>query len=227
MPLWKNRKWTVFTGGKCWIAEISSSGGSSLHAGGARFRQGELSKDQSAATEPARNFPSQPGSKRVEEALQRMNKGRTPETLAAASTTSDEVIANLAREGWRELGFWYDCDVRGKRWVFRADRRGIEAFAKEVREFLATPESEEIGGHVHLGPYSNLRLTRADQADATWKGIAGTRDDFEALAVELDANAREGIGGEQRIGGRWSKEDSYRLILVVEPDGFDPANAVE
>lgn len=198
---------------------------SAVCAGGARFRERELSKDQNAAAEWVRNFLSQPGSKRVEEALHVMNTGRTPEPLAAASTKSDEAIANLAREGWRELGFWYDCQMSERRWVFRADRNGIAAFAAEVRRFTASPEAGEVGEHAHLGPFSNLRLMCANKREVTWRGIAGRREDFEELAAELDQRAQKGAAGEHALAESWSSGDSYRLVLLVEEEGFDPGAA--
>jgi hypothetical protein len=144
--------------------------------------------------------------------------------MPAADAVADDRIASLAREGWRELGFWYECDVNRKCWVFRADRKGVREFAAAVRQFLDEPESQQIGEHVHLGPYSNLRLMTATAPQVSWRGIAGRRADFERLAEELERVAGGNANERQVLGEAWASGDSYRMILTVEEDGFDPAS---
>ncbi len=145
-----------------------------------------------------------------------------PEQLPYGKSPQDARIAEMEREGWRELGFWYDCDVSEKRWLFRADRKGIAAFAAEVRRFAA---AAEVGEHTHLGPFSNLRLICAEKRGVTWRGIAGRKEDFEELAAELERRAQTGAKGRQDLGEGGAGVDSYRLVLVVEEDGFDPGAA--
>ena len=154
-----------------------------------------------------------------------MDTGFTPsDGRPALNTSADGRVASLARDGWRELGFWYECDVERKCWNFRADRKGVNEFAAAVRRFLGAPESHEIGEHVHLGPYSNLRFVTAARPQAGWRGIEGRRADFEQLAAELEQLARGAGEGSHALGEGWASGDSYRLVLTVEEDGFDPAS---
>lgn len=155
-----------------------------------------------------------------------MDKSLTsPEQPPVAKSPLDPEIAEMEREGWRELGFWYDCRMPGKRWVFRADRKGIAAFAAEVRSFLASAQAAEMGEHTHLGPFSSLRLICAEKREVTWRGIAGRREDFEGLAMELERCAQKATKGELALAESWASGDSYRLVLQVEEDGFDPGAA--
>jgi len=143
--------------------------------------------------------------------------------LPVGKSPPDPRIAEMERDGWRELGFWYDCQMPEKRWLFRADRKGIAAFAAEVRSFAS--EATEPGEHTHLGPFSNLRLICAEKREVTWRGIAGRREDFEALAAELEHCAQKAAKGERVLAESWASGDSYRLMLLVEEDGFDPGAA--
>ncbi len=147
-----------------------------------------------------------------------------PKQLPFGKSPQDARIAEMEREGWRELGFWYDCEMSEKRWIFRADRKGIAAFAAEVRRFAMSPEAE-LGEHTHLGPFSNLRLISAEKREVTWRGIAGRKEDFEELATELERRAQIAAKGPQDLGESGTSGDSYRLVLVVEEEGFDPGAA--
>ncbi len=155
-----------------------------------------------------------------------MDSSRTSQNgWPIAEGSLDEKTAEITRRAWRELGFWYDCDVDGKRWVFRADRKGVAAFAAEVRRFLDSAECNEVGEHAHLGPFSNLRLIRAEAPAVGWRGIAGRRENFEELARELDQLAGDSVAGNHSLAAGLANGDSYRLVLVLEEDGFDPATA--
>lgn len=141
------------------------------------------------------------------------------------NSPAGDKLARITREAWRELGFWYDCDVKEKRWTFRADRRGIAAFATEVHRFLSSPEADEVGEHAHLGPYSNLRLICAEQALIDWRGLAGRRNHFERFATELETIAGTSARGSLAIAAGFAGAEGFRAIMVVEDDDFDPASA--
>ena len=149
---------------------------------------------------------------------------RIPESVMPLNFSADDGFSNIAREGWRELGFWYECNVPERRWTFRGDHAGLMAFAKAVREFLASPESEQLGEHAHLGPFSNLRLISAREPAVTWRGIAGRREDFEAFAEELEALGIDASLGRHAIGKPFGGAEDFVLCFVVEPDGFDPGS---
>ena len=150
---------------------------------------------------------------------------KAPDFGLPANSLADERVASIARDGWRELGFWCGCDVAAREWTLRGDRLGLAAFARAIREFLAAPESMELGGHVHLGPFSNLRLIRASEPKVTWRGISGTREHFEALAQQVELFARSGEFGAREIGGELFAPGDFALRVVFEQDGFDPASA--
>ena len=146
-------------------------------------------------------------------------------TPAAVRSPAGDKVASITRDAWRELGFWYDCDVAGKRWTFRADRRGVAALAAEVQRFLESPESAITGEHTHLGPYSNLRFIAAERPQISWRGLAGRREDFARLAAELDAIAQASGDGVRTIGAGFEGADGFSAVIAVECDGFDPASA--
>lgn len=146
-------------------------------------------------------------------------------TPAAVNSPAGDKVASITRDAWRELGFWYDCDVAKKRWTFRADRRGVATLAAEVQRFLAAPESGMAGEHTHLGPYSNLRFIAAERPQISWRGLAGRREDFTRLVAELGAIAQTSADGARTIAANFEAVDGFSAVMVVERDGFDPASA--
>lgn len=144
-----------------------------------------------------------------------------PEGLSAAQRNH---VARITCDAWRELGFWYECDLPAYRWHVRADRQGVRRLAEAVRRFLGSPDSADPGAHLHLGPYSNLRIGRADTARVSWRGIEGRREDLARFVGELEAIAALGETGAHEIAAGFDGENGFSVRLTLEPDGFDPAS---
>lgn len=145
----------------------------------------------------------------------------------AATPSAEERrrIARITRDAWRELAFWYECDFSGRQWRFRADRNGLRAFARAIRDFLAAPVTSELGEHLHLGPYANLRIMRGDQPVISWRGIGGSAADLEALVAELESLAAGTPAATYELCAGFAHDDGFRVVLQIEPDDFDPASA--
>jgi hypothetical protein len=144
---------------------------------------------------------------------------------AAVASPEREKMVRIAREAWRELGFWFDCKARETCWKFCADRRGVNAMILVLREYLAGPEATENGDHLHVGPYSSLRIITGDRPLISRRGIAGRREDFLQLIRELEVHAAQSAVGVYPIARNFTQPDGFRALLQLEPDGFDPASA--
>lgn len=134
-------------------------------------------------------------------------------------------MVRAARAGWRELGFWYGCDWQAERWSFRADRRGLRAFTALLRNFAADPLAVDDGDHFHVGPYASLRLAHGESPTLDRRGFTGSRDDFEALALELEQLSASESPSPQAFARAFTGAAGFRAVLTVEPEGFDPATA--
>jgi hypothetical protein len=136
-----------------------------------------------------------------------------------------ERMVRVTREGWRELGFWFDCDWQAERWSFRANRRGLAALVARLRDFAADRVDPEDDDHVHLGPYASLRLAHGERASLDRRGFTGQRDDFETLARELERLAAAGTAVPREFARAFTGADGFDAVMTVEPDNFDPASA--
>lgn len=133
--------------------------------------------------------------------------------------------ASIAAATWRELGFWYECRPSERRWVFRSDRAGLRRFAAILRRFLQAGGTDDAAGHLHLGPFANLRIGWAGNPRIDWRGFAGRREDLERLAREIEALASGSAGAAGELGAGFAHDDGFRAVVTIEPDGFDPASA--
>jgi hypothetical protein len=136
-----------------------------------------------------------------------------------------EKMVRAARAGWRELGFWYGCDWQAERWSFRADPRGLRAFAALLRNFAADPLAVDDGDHFHVGPYASLRLAYGASPALDRRGFTGSRDDFEGLVHELEQLWASESPSPQEFARNFTGAAGFHAVLVVEPEGFDPASA--
>lgn len=141
-------------------------------------------------------------------------------------------VARITRDAWRELGFWYECDMANRSWKVRADRRGIMELAEIVRSFLSSAAAADVGEHLHLGPFANLRVIRSDRPLISWRGIAGAPSDLkqfvaelEAIATTLATNSTAERVPPYELGSAFGHDDGFRFIVQPEPEGFDPAGA--
>lgn len=147
---------------------------------------------------------------------------RWPEALPSSER---QRMVRITRRSWRELGFWYGCDPAAKCWTFRADRDGVRRFALLIRQFARLPDDPEQEDHVHLGPFSHLRLMHGERPILNAKGIAGRPGDLDEFAGELEALAAEASPGVHPFAAAFAADQGFLAVLVLEADGFDPASA--
>jgi hypothetical protein len=129
------------------------------------------------------------------------------------------------RREWRELGFFYDRDDRGKSWCIVGTRAGLGAFAECLRTYAANPKRQALSEHEHLGPYMHLKIgTWTDpQINDTW--IAGPPGALNSLAQSIDRVVAEmEPGGAASLRHVFAPLAPYDLVLELRPDQFDPAS---
>jgi hypothetical protein len=130
------------------------------------------------------------------------------------------------RKEWRDLGFFYDCDERGRRWVIVGSRSGLKKFCVAVRTYAADPRNAHVSEHSHYGPYMYLKLMTWSEPTIRESAIAGRPADLARLADLTDARLAASAPGDSfTIGREYAPNDEYVLEVRVEQDDFDPASA--
>jgi len=137
-----------------------------------------------------------------------------------------EQMNRLMREGWRELGFYYDFDEESSRWRLVGSRSGLLKFRDILNDYAGDPRNEQVPEHEHYGPYSYLKLMTWGEAEITEDAICGTLPDFRRLAVivgnKLNASS---AGSIFTISGEYVESSKATLEFEVREEGFDPASA--
>jgi hypothetical protein len=112
-----------------------------------------------------------------------------------------------------------------RRWEFSGDRLGLQRFYNELMNFIVSTKSLDLSEHIHLGPYSYLKIVKWDSAFISSDGFYGTNQDFKKLAdiflvklKSVKANCSFTIDEE------FSKSNKAYLLVNIKEDGFDPSS---
>jgi hypothetical protein len=143
---------------------------------------------------------------------------RDPRPLDPSAISAD------IREGWRELGFLYDCDPNAKAWTLRGSRKGLQGVVRVLRAYSREGRSARDGEHRHHGPYSYFTLVTGPTRMIDAYAISGPLEAFSELADLIEARLVSTlIGGAIVVRHEWAPGAEWRLELHVEDDAWDPA----
>ncbi len=138
---------------------------------------------------------------------------------------SAEHAAEVMREEWRELGFYYEIDDAAPQWRFVGSRNGLLRFTELIRCYAANPGNAVIYEHVHYGPYMYLKLMTWPKAGVSERAIAGTLSDFARLADLITRHLQEACEGAAfLIGTEYAPDAALAMRFEVREPGFDPAS---
>jgi hypothetical protein len=138
------------------------------------------------------------------------------------SATTNEAT----RREWRDLGFFYERDDAAQVWTIRGSIDGLNRFAAEIERYASKPNHTVISEHDHFGPYLYLKIGTwpAPQLNGDW--IAGPLSFLTDLAQEIRSRLNAAaVGQTLSLRGFFEPSESYDLLLKIEPDSFDPAEA--
>ena len=137
-----------------------------------------------------------------------------------------EQMNRLMREGWRELGFYYDFDEERFRWRLVGSRSGLLKFRDILNDYADDQRNEQVSEHEHYGPYSYLKLMTWGEAAITEDAICGTLPDFRRLAAIVgDKLNASSASSTFTISGEYADSSKAVIEFEVREEGFDPANA--
>ena len=130
-------------------------------------------------------------------------------------------LAEMTREEWRELGFYYIIDNDSKAWNLYGSIDGLSNFITEILKF--TERYEVKGEHEHLLPHWYLTLQYDDGFDICRRGLLASKTEFlifiDILRLRLEeAEVGEIIGLHNHV-----KSTSYQMYLHIKGADFDPS----
>ena len=88
--------------------------------------------------------------------------------------------AELTRQEWRDLGFYYISSTEQQKWILHGSKVGLLNLCKLVEEFAA--KNHPLGEHDHLLPHWYLTLTSCDTFSINSRGISGTPKQLNEFA---------------------------------------------
>lgn len=137
-----------------------------------------------------------------------------------------EKANEVARQEWRELGFFYDRDDATKEWLIRGSCAGLLGFARALLDCSNNPRRQQLSEHDHLGPYGYLEIGTwsARVIDAHW--IAGPLEDLSVLSALITERVSMAVEGDVlKLREAYAPASPYELRLEICGNEFDPAMA--
>ena len=138
-----------------------------------------------------------------------------------------DIDEKLRRE-WRGLGVYYETDDDTREWKIYGDRKGIENLGTIIKEYSAKPENSQVSEHIHLGPYSYLKIMTWDRPLITTDFIAGTIDDLKKLSGLIKEKLKNTKTGDSfSIDKEFGDDNKAKITINVMADNFDPVTMDE
>jgi hypothetical protein len=136
-------------------------------------------------------------------------------------------IIEATKEEWRDLGFFYDRIEDKRKWVFRGDRSGLLKLSAIFKEYGKNERRCRESEHDHYGPYMYLKvMTVYGRRGINDDAIYGNLKDIYHLGEMVEGKVQNMKQGEEvSLRDEYSKESDFDMILVLEPEGFDPVSA--
>ena len=138
----------------------------------------------------------------------------------------NEALNQVIRQGWRELGFFYDRNDVTKEWIIVGSVSGLLKFAWLIREYASDKTNDFLSEHSHYGPYSYLELGTWDKAEITDHWIAAPLPDLLRLSSLVQAKVSTAtVGDIFKFREEFAPSSAFELVVRVREDRFDPALA--
>jgi hypothetical protein len=132
------------------------------------------------------------------------------------------------RKEWRELGVYYETDDNSKEWKIYGDRKGIENLISIINQYCNNETNHQISQHIHLGPYSYLKMMTWDSPFITTDVIAGTIDDLKKLCGLIKDKLQKAKTGDSfTIDKEFRGNNEAKITVNVMRDNFDPVTMDE
>jgi len=129
----------------------------------------------------------------------------------------------IAKE-WDQLGFYYEYDDELKQWRFIGSKQGLSQLINIIIDYTSNKSNNGLSEHIHLGPYSYLKIITWNEPIITKDYIAGAPDDLKMLASLITGKLKViSTGNAFKIDKEYSPKNSGSLLFIVMADEFQPA----
>ncbi|MFO0490029.1 MAG: hypothetical protein ACK5ZY_17310 [Cyclobacteriaceae bacterium] len=137
-------------------------------------------------------------------------------------------IEEMLRREWRELGIYYKTDNDTREWKIYGDRKGIENLGTIIKEYCDKRENFQVSEHIHLGPYSYLKIMTWDRPFINTDVIAGTIKDLKKLSELITEKLKNAKTGDIfTIDKEFGDNNEAKITFKVMTDNFDPVTMDE
>jgi hypothetical protein len=134
-------------------------------------------------------------------------------------------IDDKLKAEWRTLQFYYELDETSKEWKIFGSKGGIENFASILRDYCKQNANQNISEHIHLGPYSYLKIMTWDKPLISVSFIAGRVVDLERIGSFIRKKIQNLNPGDKfSIDKEYSNENEAKITIEIMADDFDPVS---
>ncbi len=130
--------------------------------------------------------------------------------------------AELTRQEWRDLGFYYISSTEQQKWILHGSKVGLLNLCKLVEEFAA--KNHPLGEHDHLLPHWYLTLTSCDTFSINSRGISGTPKQLNEFAKIFTKSVQNSSKGTTSLLSKDVFSSEYAIEYTVHGDNYDPSS---
>lgn len=131
-------------------------------------------------------------------------------------------VAEMTREEWRGLGFFYSSDDNEKRWDLYGSQSGIARLTEEISTFIS--RDEIFGKHEHLLPHWYLTIEYDEVPDINKRGIVGRKVDLLKVREYLNSLQNNALTQSCVAIHSCFDQTTYKMYFHIEQDDFDPSS---
>ena len=145
--------------------------------------------------------------------------------MLAPSLTMNKLsgkAAELTRQEWRDLGFYYISSTEQQKWILHGSKVGLLNLCKLVEEFAA--KNHPLGEHDHLLPHWYLTLTSCDTFSINSRGISGTPKQLNEFAKIFTKSVQNSSKGTTSLLSKDVFSSEYAIEYTVHGDNYDPSS---
>ncbi|MBT1449790.1 hypothetical protein KJ365_02775 [Glaciecola sp. XM2] len=131
-------------------------------------------------------------------------------------------IADLTREEWKNLGFYYISDQANEKWELHGSRTGLSNLCNLLRKFAS--ENREYGDHEHLMPHWYLTFTSLEDFSINKRDIGGKPEQLMRFANFFEKEVSDCRQGATVTVPKDAFNTDYEITFTVHRDNFDPSS---
>ena len=126
---------------------------------------------------------------------------------------------------WDLLGFYYEYEQDLKQWRFLGSKEGLLILTKIITAYGSKLSNQGLSEHIHIGPYSYLKIMTWNEAIVTDNYIGGTIDDLMRLSKLIIGHLSSAfVGSVFKILSEYSEKSSVSLLFIIMADSFRPSS---